>query len=336
MKRIKYRWIAFFTTFVCLLLISCDNRDWDNPFDPDCPKELFTPSNFTATQEGTLVKLTWSQSNTQITGFIIERSIDGGATWSSVATPSKTELTWSDSNLPGGKEYKYRLTAKAGSNSSNYVSSQLSFSFVMNIPGPNLIDIDGNTYKSVKIGSQTWMAENLKVTKYRDGSSIPNVTDGVIWKSLSTGAYCYFTNSTAIGSTYGALYNFYAVADNRGLCPTGWHVPSDTEWMTLRDYLGGANVAGGKLKETGTVHWDSPNDGNNLSGFTAIGGSWRGGDGIFYYYVRHTGWWWTSTSVDTNNAWFYYINYKFSDLSRSSTDPYFHKQAGCSVRCIKD
>ena len=337
MGKNKYKWLAFFTAFVYLFLISCENREWDNPFDPDCPKELFTPSDFKAVQEGTQVKLTWSQFNNQISGFVIERSVDGGAMWTSVATPSKTELTWSDSNLPGGKEYKYRLTARAGSNSSNYVSSQLRVSFVMNIPGPNVTDIDGNTYKSVKIGNQVWMAENLKTTKYRDGTLIPNVTDATAWTNLSTGAYCYFSNSSANGAVYGGLYNFFAVVDNRGICPIGWHIPSDTEWMTLRDYLGGENIAGGKLKETGTTHWSSANSGvDNSSGFTAFAGSWRGGDGNFYYNVRTAGWWWTSTSVSATDAWFYYIGDNSIQLLRSSTDPYFHKKAGCSVRCIKD
>lgn len=105
-----------------LTFLSCENREWDNPFDPDCPKELFTPANFTANQEGNLVKLTWTQSNNQISVFIIERSVDGG-NWISVATPSKTELTWSDTKTTGGKFYTYRIWAKAGTNRSNEISA---------------------------------------------------------------------------------------------------------------------------------------------------------------------------------------------------------------------
>lgn len=324
--------------FVILILFaSCEERDWDNPFDPECPKELFTPANFAAKQEGTVIKLTWSQSNSQISGFAIERSADGGATWSSVANLSKTELTWSDNYLPGGKEYKYKLTAKAGNNSSNHLISQVTLVYVMNIPGPTVTDIEGNSYKSVRIGSQTWMAENLKVKKYKDGTAIPNITNTSSWAGLTTGAYCYFSNSSVNGSIYGGLYNFFAVVDNRGLCPTGWHVPSDSEWMILRDYLGGENIAGGKLKETGITHWQSPNSGaDNSSGFTAFAGSWRGGDGAFYYYVGHAGWWWTSTTVSTNDSWLYCIACDNSNLSRFSNNPYFHKNAGLSIRCIQD
>jgi uncharacterized protein (TIGR02145 family) len=154
----------------------------------------------------------------------------------------------------------------------------LSFTTDMEEPNPNLTygkvsDIDGNDYKTIQIGIQEWMAENLKTTKYNDGNSIPNVTDFIEWSDLITGVYCWYKNdASAYKATYGALYNWFTVSTGK-LCPAGWHVPSDAEWTTLYGYLGGAGVAGGKLKETGTTHWISPNTGaTNSSGFTALPG----------------------------------------------------------------
>ncbi len=130
-------------------------------------------------------------------------------------------------------------------------------------------DIDGNTYRTVKIGTQTWMAENLKVTRYRNGSSITYVTGS--WSSLTSGSWGYPNHSSANNATYGKLYNYYAAVDSRKVAPQGWHVPSLSDWTTLFNYLGGSSIAGGKMKETGTSHWLSPNTGaTNSSGFTAL------------------------------------------------------------------
>lgn len=130
-------------------------------------------------------------------------------------------------------------------------------------------DIDGNVYKTVTIGNQAWMAENLKVMRYRNGDAIPNVTGGTDWSNLSTGAYCSYDNDDNNIDTYGLLYNWYAVDDSRNLAPEGWHVPTDEEWKELEMYLGMSQSEaddtgyrgtdeGGKLKEVGTTHWQSP------------------------------------------------------------------------------
>lgn len=138
---------------------------------------------------------------------------------------------------------------------------------------PTVTDYDGNVYQTVLIGDQCWMMENLKVTHYRNGDPIPHVTDGVTWGNLTSGAYCNYNNDEGNVATYGRLYNWYAVDDSRNIAPAGWHVPSDAEWQTLVDYLGGDAVAGGKMKEAGTTHWASPNTGaTNESGFTALPG----------------------------------------------------------------
>ncbi len=136
-----------------------------------------------------------------------------------------------------------------------------------------MTDQDGNTYKTITIGTQTWMAENLKTTKYRNGDPIPNVTDISEWYHLTTGAYCDYINTPGSDVTYGKLYNWHTVADSRNIAPTGWHVPSDAEWAILIEYLGGSDVAGGKLKETGTTHWYNPTtEATNESGFTGLPG----------------------------------------------------------------
>jgi len=142
------------------------------------------------------------------------------------------------------------------------------------VDGPNLqhlTDIEGNVYVAVPIGSQVWMVDNLKVTKYKDGTPIPYVTNTDDLASLTTGAYTWFNNDEAtVKDTYGALYNWYSVSSGN-LCPTGWHAPSDAEWATLINFLGGESVAGGKLKAIGTSHWNAPNtDASNDSGFTAL------------------------------------------------------------------
>jgi len=193
-------------------------------------------------------------------------------------------------------------------------------------------DADGNIYHTVNIGTQTWIVENLKTTKCNDGTAIPNVTDGKAWPVLTTPAYCWYKNDTATNkATYGALYNWYVVNTSK-LCPAGWHVPTDAEWSALTTYLGGESVAGGKLKETGTTHWISPNTGaDNSSGFTALPGGIRNGNGTFDY-IRYYGSWWSSSEVNKTRAWHRYVGYNVSYVSRTVND----SCEGLSVRCLRD
>jgi len=192
-------------------------------------------------------------------------------------------------------------------------------------------DGDGNTYNTVTIGSQVWMTSNLNTSKYNDGTTaIPNVTDPSAWAGLSTGAYCDYDNTPSNSTTYGKLYNWYAV-NTAKLCPTGWHVPTDTEWTTLTDYLGGLSVAGGKLKEAGTAHWPTPNTGaTNEVGFTALPGGYRATNGTFFD-IGYYGHWWSSPELNTNSAWYRTMHYNLSDVSRYSTNQTF----GFSVRCLR-
>jgi len=197
-----------------------------------------------------------------------------------------------------------------------------------------ITDIDGNVYRIIKIGTQWWMAENLKVTHYRNGDAIPNVTDDTEWAGLTTGAYCYYENSSSYAADYGALYNWYAVKDSRNIAPEGWHVPSEAEWQTLTDYLGGYNVAGGKLKETGTDHWLSPNTGaTNESGFTALPAGWCS---PYYGDFSNMGYkavFWSATEDDSSTAWCRGLGYSDAVVSPLHLA---HKQAGFSVRCVMD
>ena len=190
-----------------------------------------------------------------------------------------------------------------------------------------ITDGDGNVYHAVQIGVQTWMLENLKTTKYRNGDPIPNVTNGTSWVNLTTGAYCNYNNDANNGATYGRLYNWFAVYDSRKIAPAGWHIPTAAEWATLASYLLGKGGAGARLKEAGTTHWASPNTGaSNSSGFTALPGGQRVDDGTFFQ-IGVQGCWWISDQV--------WGQYMFSSDIILHDDA-FPQICGLSVRCIKD
>ena len=194
---------------------------------------------------------------------------------------------------------------------------------------------------NVTIGTQIWSSTNLDVTTYRDGTPIPQVTDPTAWAALTTGAWCYYNNTTSNGTTYGKLYNWYAVAGihdnnpatpNKILAPTGWHIPTDTEWTTLTVFLGGEQVAGGKMKTIGTSQWLTPNTGaTNESGFSGLPGGVRDGNGTFFD-AAYGGNWWSSSDDGTTNAWHRGLDYNASNASWN----YDQKRYGLSVRFVKD
>lgn len=193
-------------------------------------------------------------------------------------------------------------------------------------------DIDGNIYTTVTIGTQVWLVENLKTTRYRNGDPIPHVTDGTQWSNLSTGAYCNYNNDINNVSTYGRLYNWHAVADSRNIAPIGWHVPTDAEWDILKNYLGGGNVAGGKMKEVGITHWQTPNtDATNSSGFTGLPGGYRSNQGSFIDMTIRE-YWFSSTQFDAINAGSRAVVYNSGYIDISPND----KKIGMAIRCIKD
>jgi uncharacterized protein (TIGR02145 family) len=199
------------------------------------------------------------------------------------------------------------------------------------LSGNGIVDNDGNTYQSVIINEGEWMVENLRSTTYSNGDSISNVTDQINWQSLNTGAYALYNNDTLNLNNYGHLYNWYAVSDSRNICPTGWHVPSHDEWTALTDYLGGSNIAGGKMKNTGIQYWMTPNTGaTNESGFNAIPGGYRDNASFGMFGIQ--GYWWSSSEYDTGSATYRYLN----NESGSVFGPINDKRDGFSVRCMKN
>jgi uncharacterized protein (TIGR02145 family) len=192
-------------------------------------------------------------------------------------------------------------------------------------------DIDGDIYNGVQIGTQFWTTKNLNVSKYRNGDEIPQVQDAAEWAVLTTGAWCYYENKEENGITYGKLYNWFAVNDPRGLAPEGFHIPSDEEWNCLTEYLGGENVAGGKMKEKGKVHWVEPNKkANNTSGFTGLPGGECNYNGTFWC-LGEIGKWWSSSDDETEG-----MSISLNSDNGIALVYYFDKTSGFSVRCLKD
>ncbi len=193
--------------------------------------------------------------------------------------------------------------------------------------GATLIDIEGNTYKTVQIGDQCWMAENLRTSKYRDGTAIPKVTGNSQWGGLTRGAWAHYDNQATNETKYGKLYNWHAVANRRNVCPVGWHVPTDAEWTVLGNHLG--SEPGHKMKSTSG--WANNGNGSNASGFNGLPGGFRDLDGTFYYVGRY-GYFWSSSESNSVGAWFRFLSNDLRDLFRS----FNHKRNGFSVRCLRD
>jgi uncharacterized protein (TIGR02145 family) len=209
-------------------------------------------------------------------------------------------------------------------------------------------DIDGNVYNTVLIGTQCWMKENLKTTTYKNGIPIPNVTDAGAWSNLTTGAYVWYNNDINWKDSYGALYNWYAVNNQNGLCPEGWHVPSNNEWTALTTFIGGTSSPNGnKLKScrqinsplggdcNTTVHprWEQHNThyGTDDYGFSGLPGGYRFSNGTFAF-IGNYGWWWSSTEASSSLAWFRMLYYDTGNVFANDSG----KQNGFSVRCLKD
>ena len=258
----------------------------------------------------------------------VEASNDNGSTWDLTCT-SLTGDVGSGVTLGTGKHIVWDFYADNPDESGSQYKVRITASEVGTMTGN-----DGKTYATVKIGSQWWMAENLKETQYRNGDAIPVETDNATWAGLSTGARCAYNNSETTANTYGYLYNWYAVDDSRFIASSGWHVPSDAEWSTLSTYLGGTNVAGGKMKEIGTSKWLSPNtSATNESGFTAFpGGARTYNSGTYYELGEKSKFWSTTDEGYSDDAWMRFLTYNRSLI-------YFawgYKKNGYSIRLVKD
>jgi uncharacterized protein (TIGR02145 family) len=285
-------------------------------------------------------------------------SNDGGAAitakgvcWSTssnptISLPTKTNdgtatgvFTSSISGLTANTTYYVRSYA-TNSIGTTY-GTELIFS---TLARPTAIDVDGNSYPLITICNQTWTQNNLNVSHYRNGDIIPQVTDSNQWITLTTGAWCYYFNISSYGIIYGKIYNWYAVNDPRGLAPAGYHIPSDAEWSTMINCLdpsanGGAsnstitNIAGGAMKETGTVYWSAPNTGaTNSSGFKGLGGGSRSEFGSSWGTVRDNTHFWSTTELITNKVMIRYLVYGSGTVGKAEG----FKISGSYVRCIKD
>ncbi len=236
-------------------------------------------------------------------------------------------------NLTGlESQTKYNFRIKAENDLGTVYSEYLTITTVITGIESTVVDIDGNTYKTIGIGYQEWMAENLKTRKYNTGDSIYFVENDSIWAQLTSPGCCWYANDSVSNfDTYGALYNWYAV-DGGQLCPSGWHVPTNDDITELVKYVGGMGVAGGMLKEKGTEHWNSPNTGaTNKYGFSALAGGKRLANGIFDFEKVEANWW-ISTEYSTLNGSFFYILFNYGN----SFQVYSSKKNGMSVRCVKD
>ena len=341
--------ISMFNYFIAILLFSTIST-------LSCKKDA--PNTNTTTKTPVLVDPTNADlSNITETTATINASVSSeggspliakGVCWSTSQNPtindnktvnrmSGTNITHSITDVTDNVNFTATLTGLLpqttyylriyGTNSyGTSYSSQISFR--TDGSDTTLTDIDGNVYRTIVIGTQTWMAENLKTTKYNDGTTIPYVTDSAQWQNLTTGAYCFYNNNTNNKSIYGCLYNFNAVATNK-LAPTGWHIPSDAEWQTLIDYLGGESVAGGKLKSISNL-WNVANAcTTNSSGFSGLPGGFRGNN---FLGGTYDGDWWSTTSTSNGIAAGTLILFDNCDVQLT----YTVKRGGVSVRCIKD
>ena len=242
----------------------------------------------------------------------------------------------------------YYVKAYGIKNGSVYYGNELSFTTLsLGMPSAgvgDVNDIDGNLYHTITLGTQVWMVENLKTTSFRDGSAIPNVTDNAPWAynaTTTTPAYCDYNNNPANSAVYGRLYNLFAMNDVRGIAPVGWHVPSFSEWNTLFLYLGGWNIAGGRMKETGLTHWLTPNTGaDNSSGFTGVGTGDRAwsATGVFSPLQMRSSLWSSSSSYTSGSANLFvaYLVYNSASTSMTAGTIGGGQNFGFGIRCIKD
>ncbi len=299
--------------------------------------------SFSQRTDGSLiVDVYYDVDDMNLMNITLTASDDGGSTWdlncssvsgdvgSAISKGTNKHIVWdfyADNPGISGSNFMVRVTAQ------DYLETG------------TMTDQDGNVYATVKIGEKWWMAEDLRVTTYRNGDPIPHVTDNAEWSALSTGAYCYYNNDSDNAAVYGAMYNWYAVVDPRNLAPEGWRVPSDYDYKVLEMSIGltsaeanssGASRCddGGKLKEEGTSHWNTPNtSATNESGFRARGGGYRYDANGAFYSMNYGARYWTSTHVVTNvSAFTRELSYLNDDIIRSYDENGF----GLSVRLVKE
>ena len=315
-----------------LLLFSC-SPDSTPPKSTSITTSLISDVNFTTVSSGadiasdggqpiTARGLVWSSAhNPTFDGMIGSFYVDGG----------KGSGTFSSqiSNLELGSTYFVR--AYAINSLGTFYGNELTFTTKTFSLGGGTDDFDGNKYNSIILDKQEWLQSNLNVSHYRNGDPIPEEEDDIKWQNLTTGAWCYAESKTENGIVYGKLYNWYAVNDSRGLAPLGWHIPTDKEWNTFSDLLGGDMNAGGRMKEKSNIHWILPNQAaTNSSGFTGLPGGFRAQN--YSSFVKLNSFWWGSTE-NNGGAFTLSLIYNTGYITKTSSFP---KNYGLSVRCLKN
>lgn len=278
-----------------------------------------------------------------VTGNFIdigEGIVSYGHCWSTSPNPTINDFKVTKSGKPGKQvDFTSQLTGLA-SGTDYYVRAFATtdettiYSDEISFKTTQLMDVEGNIYKTVTIGTQTWMAENLKTTKYRNGDAIGTTSPATLDISGEVSPkYQWASNGDdANVKDYGRMYTWFAATDSRNICPAGWHLPTDAEWTTMVTYLGGVNIAGGKLKEAGVLHWESPNaDADNSSGFTAVAAGAR--NYANFYDFKHQAYFWTATlDLYGNGAYVRTIQ----PIAGPIYDEAWSQERGYSVRCLKD
>ena len=269
--------------------------------------------------------------NTDASGPAASAMLDVKSSTKGILLPRMTQAQRNAISSPAAGLLLYQTDGNAGFY--YYSGSAWLYLGLREGDGGHMIDMDGNAYPTVRIGNQVWMAENLRVTHYRNGEAISLVTDGTSWGNQTAGAYCYYNNDPgSYEKLYGALYNHYAVSDSRNICPANWHVATAADFNTLGAYLGGASTNGGKMKAS--VLFDAPNSGaDNSSGFSGRPGGmrWPAGGGAFFY-VGQTAIFWTpdlASPTDGRGYSLFYANVALENGTYAFT-------SGYSVRCVRD
>jgi uncharacterized protein (TIGR02145 family) len=308
-----------------------------------CKKKNPTPPVVTTSAVSAITQTT-AICGGDVTSEGTDTVIARGVCWNTTVNPVINDSHTTDglstgsfvSNITGLSAYTtYHLRAYATNSAGTGYGND--FSFTTPATSLSVTDLDLNLYNTVTIGTQIWMVENLRTTKYNDNTPIPLVADINTWASLVTPGFSWYNNDEASYKlSFGALYNWFAVDSSsnggKNVCPVGWHVPTFAEWTTLTTYLGGDLVAGGKLKETGTTIWANPNkSATNETGFSALPGGSRDLAGT-YVGIGSYGIWWSRTEEDSTYAWRSYMDCNVGSVVRGGG----YKPGGFSVRCLKD
>jgi uncharacterized protein (TIGR02145 family) len=327
--------IGFVTAIIGIGFIGCEDPEVTNPNDPNY--ELSAPTDLTAEPiSDSSISLTWKDNEKYELGFVIER--DSGVGFVEIGTVGSDVTGYTDSGLTYRERYEYRVGAYTASNTSAYSKTAVTIACMSCV-----VDYDGNIYETIQIGTQVWLAENLMVTHYRDGTEIATVTD---WSHTSTGAYIVYDNVVDNKYIYGLLYNWYAASDSRNIAPEGWHVPSDAEWKELEVAVGMSQSEGDDTGYRGT------NEGSKLAGNAAL---WNGGiltnhvgfdsSGFmalpagYYQYIYddftdigNYAYFWSTSQINDYHAWCRSLSFTNSKVKRDVDNHAY----GFSIRCIKN